>query len=348
MVPLQYALPDVEAQDVVMTDILAENEITERAQAVVRTWGGYHFRSLVCACLLVKELPDNVSLTHVLKDTTKRFAEKMSPQDKEGLRQYVQLCVSKGVAAAEAAQPLAQKYLSTQKAVPPVLVAFVYDTVDGFASLQHLAQKIFESSCFQVPEKQLQLCGMYFDQFRAMYGLPVVPQDMHVVDSVESAEFYKGLTFPKKVATQLSDVSFFETVGPKSNRMTRRKASSIPEAGYYYHPGAEGHPWVDRLCVAQNGAASCLVLYQDKINKALPETVASLNAAADLFKKEGWKVLCVAHVVDASADTTKQKNFKHPHMLVRGSEVEAFYTPSFSPAVHFLKARHREASGSSG
>eukprot|EP00971_Amphidinium_carterae_P035324 695570-Amphidinium_carterae.1 len=353
MLPLNYALPDLEAQDVVMEDILEPGEITERAQALVRTWGGYHFRSLVCACLLVKKFRDHVSFPLVLADTRERLAGKVEPEDAEALRRYVERCVSVGVPTAEAEQPHAQKYLSIGKAVPPVLVAFVYEAMAGFASLGHPAQKIFESSCFTDPAKQLELCGMHFDQFRALHRLPVVPKTMDVGNSetVASLEWYQNLKFPVAVAKNVAVASFFQTEEVLEEGVKKKKTArtaEIPERGKYYHPGAVEHPWVDRLCVAQNGDAMCLVLYQDKLNKSLPEAVEALNAAAELFKKEGWKVLCVAHVVGASACTTKQKDFLHPYMLVRGSELETFYTPSFSPAVHFLKARHSIASGSGG
>ena len=46
--------------------ILEEDKINARSRAAVKAWVGYHFRSLVTACLLPREHDDAVALSHVL------------------------------------------------------------------------------------------------------------------------------------------------------------------------------------------------------------------------------------------------------------------------------------------
>ena len=54
-------------------------------------------------------------------------------------------------------------------------------------------------------------------------------------------------------------------------------------------------------------------------------------------------VLCVANVIDATARTRKQSDFRHPCLLIRDSELDRFYyTPNFAPAMRFLPTRFRD------
>jgi hypothetical protein len=52
-------------------------------------------------------------------------------------------------------------------------------------------------------------------------------------------------------------------------------------------------------------------------------------------------VLVVAQVIGASESTRAQHECTHPYLLVRDIEVNVFYTPTFAPAVHFLRSRHK-------
>ena len=51
-------------------------------------------------------------------------------------------------------------------------------------------------------------------------------------------------------------------------------------------------------------------------------------------------VLCIAQVIGASRSTTTKKKFKHPYILIRDDEVPRFYTPTFAPALRFVRQRH--------
>jgi hypothetical protein len=83
------------------------------------------------------------------------------------------------------------------------------------------------------------------------------------------------------------------------------------------------------------------VLYQDKINAdGMPDAVQALNAAAAAFKGQFTQILCVASVIGASELTRAQDEFRFPYLLVRDGEVAKYYTPTFAPAIRFVRARH--------
>ena len=153
-------------------------------------------------------------------------------------------------------------------------------------------------------------------------------------------EWFSKLKFPKAVASQPCDErSLFECDGKE--RQTKRTPHT-PEFGKYLLPAASNHPWIDRACLAvhENGT-HCLILYQDKINNNLPLAVKSLNAAATmLHSKMNIPVLCVALVIGASNDTTCQKDFQFPYVLIRAEEVSKFFTPTFTSAIEFVRQRH--------
>ena len=52
-------------------------------------------------------------------------------------------------------------------------------------------------------------------------------------------------------------------------------------------------------------------------------------------------VLCVAQVIGAGdATTAEDDNFNHPNILIRDGDVKGFYTPTFAPAIDFVRTRH--------
>jgi hypothetical protein len=91
-----------------------------------------------------------------------------------------------------------------------------------------------------------------------------------------------------------------------------------------------------------------LLYVQDKINQdGFPDAVDDLSKAADVLSKVvGAPVLCVAHVIGAADQTRAHTRFRHAYILVRDAEVDAFYTPSFAPAIRFVRARRSSTHGS--
>jgi hypothetical protein len=109
-------------------------------------------------------------------------------------------------------------------------------------------------------------------------------------------------------------------------------------------PTSPSHPLIDRAAVARHCKRrheTCPVLYQDKINAdGMPAAVQALNAAATAFKGQYTQILCVASVTGASELTRAQDKFRFPYLLVRDGEVAKYYTPTFAPAIRFVRARH--------
>ena len=100
--------------------------------------------------------------------------------------------------AAVTANERALKFLGVQMAVPPVLAAYIYDKEPGYGTSKHPTQRIFESSHFATAKRQLEVCGMSFDQCRALYGLPVVPHGMTVGEYGDcGVQWYRALRFPE-------------------------------------------------------------------------------------------------------------------------------------------------------
>ena len=120
------------------------------------------------------------------------------------------------------------------------------------------------------------------------------------------------------------------------------RTNHTPLLGKYNYPEAPNHPWIDRACVVENPGdkTPCLVLYQDKINSDVSGAVEGLNCAADKFKEEGMTVLCIANAIDAGNVTRIQENFRHPYVLICEQDLPTFYTPTFAPAIKFVRTRH--------
>ena len=116
------------------------------------------------------------------------------------------------------------------------------------------------------------------------------------------------------------------------------------EIGKYLLPDMVNHPYIDRACLAvhRTNKTRCLVLYRDNISAdGMPAAVEGLNAAACALQKEmNIPVLCVAQLIGASLPTRSPAKFKHPYILIRDDEVSRFYTPTFAPALRFVRQRH--------
>ena len=306
---------------------------------------GHHFRSAVVACQWMKE-GHEVNYLKLYDYMKQRFASTISSEEAAAVRNYIMASVKDTNCTCP---PEAAAFTNSAGAVAPVFVWNAFDKHKNFDELQHPALQFFGCTYFQGPAKQLELCGMHYDRFRALYGLPVVPCGLSVT-TVANAGWFGNLVFPNTIAdeTNLCKESLLEC--DKYKQVTRTKTK--PEQGKYYFPGNPSHTCIDRAVVAYNkdSCETCLVLYQDKINAAgFPEAVKSLNKAAQLFAKDYTQILCVACVIGASDKTRKQNDFAFPYLLVRAQEVEAFFTPTFAPAIQFLRKRHElslEAAGS--
>jgi hypothetical protein len=208
-------------------------------------------------------------------------------------------------------------------------------------------QRFFQTCAFDESDKQLEICAAYFDIFRSQNGLLVVPGSMSVYFPSswcqDGRALYQNLVYPPNL--KLDGRALFET----SQAIYRKKTNEIVllgkkiEVGFYYHPACAIHPWVDRAFVAlDNAGGQCVVLCQDKINDDLPKAVAGLNSAAKLMHAAGWKrILCVAHVVDASDQTKAQNKFEYPYLLIQSDQLNDYYSLHFAPAIMFVRARHQ-------
>ena len=310
----------------------------DKQKAVLEALCGFHFRSIAVACELLKlnQSADLPRLHALLADSLRI---KMDATDESAVRHFVIATCAMSVAEAEAAWPWAAQFAGADGAVPPAIVCHAFEQQDGFTSYEHPAQLVFGISPFADATKQLELCGFQFDRFRALYRLPIIPYSMNVANS-SSIEWFKQLRFAEAIVHQRETGALLETKGKKVCRTSLQL-----ELGKYYFPSCSNHPWIDRAVIASHRVSGeqCLVLYQDKINKnSFADAVRALNAAANAFRTVDptLKILCVAQVVGATLDTTAQSSFEHPYLLVRDPEVIKFFTPTFAPAVTFLRARH--------
>ena len=130
------------------------------------------------------------------------------------------------------------------------------------------------------------------------------------------------------------------TKGEEMRKIVERTKHKL-EIGKYLFPNAVNHPYIGRACLAVHRVDNtlCLVLYQDKINaNGMSAAMKGLNEAASVLHDEmKIPVLCVAQVIGASLHTTSQNDFEHPYILIRDDEVSQFYTPTFAPALRFVR-----------
>jgi hypothetical protein len=309
---------------------------TPQQKAMVSAASGHHMRSLVYACQMVEETK-SVELAALFSKLRERFEGNVGPSECEALRSFVTACVHGPLVTARAIAGAAP-FVDTLGAIPPAVAVHVFRN-DGDSPVTAL----FACDYFTAPAKQLELCGYHYDRFRALHALPVVPFGNIVYNVPEgfTTAWFEGLLFDKAVARNRETDPLFKQGKKQPLAMTSLK----PTLTAYCFPDDDGHPAVDRACLAYNkddATQTCLVLYQDKINAAgFAKAVSSLNAAADLASARlKVPVLCVAHVIGASSETSKEDDFRHPYVLVRDHEVTTYYSPTFAPAVVYVRQRH--------
>jgi hypothetical protein len=151
--------------------------------------------------------------------------------------------------------------------------------------------------------------------------------------------------FNVNVATSIDEESLL--LAPRNGELIATDHATSISLGKYCHPTAPNHPAIDRACLiahnpGQAGSQRALLCAHDNINGALPDAVHALDKAAGVLSAAvGVPVLCMAQVFGNMSDTAAQEGLHHPYVLVRDHEVEAFYTPSFAPAIHFVRARRQ-------
>ena len=267
-----------------------------------------------------------------------RLRQRLDTNTALAIEAYLKEMMERGGTAA--IPPLVRSLCSTDNAIPPTLICSAFKM--DFALRQLGADKhafgIFRNDIDNDAFNELELSAMSFDLLRSVWEMKVIPSSMEVSSGLP---WYSDLRFPCSLRT--SKEGILQTKGQKQKKVVW--SGLTPIVGVYYHPGLGNHPWIDRFFVAQTkDEKKCLVLYQDKINAAgFPDAVNDLNLAARILtKKLAMPVLCIANVIGASSQTRSQSRFDYPHLLVRDSELDAFYTPNFSPAMRFLRTRFRD------
>jgi hypothetical protein len=339
-----------------MEKLLDKDKCTDENLASITAVAGFHMRAVVLGCMWLKS---NIELapSHFERVLRLTFGE----SDADAIRSFVIKSIElRSLDAARAACPAAVQYLDRRSSVPPAVVLRVFQSEDGFAPLEHPAQRIILTSVFVDPTKQLENCAAEYDRLRALYQLPVVPGGMGVKrkgNATQPPTWWEQLKINKDIG--MADHQYFKddifeiveedaaTLEPevvKEKRKVVRFTGNLPPTNQYALPSATNHPWIDRAYWATHNTdrTQCLVLAQDKINDDMSAAVESLNAAADAIRKEyrNLTILCIAHVVDASDLTRKQRDFRYPYLLIRSNEVAQFYTPTYEPAIIFCKDRH--------
>jgi hypothetical protein len=313
--------------------------------AMLVSLAGSHFRSVVMAARKIGRFqnPSFAELYDELKG-------KVIRRDDAGLMQAVQDYVisrcreSTGVVLVP---PGLEQYVDIDGVVPTVfiwaafLVTSELNAVETTFDEKHPLRRFFETCAFVDSPKQLEICAAHFDIFRAQNGLPVVPGRMSVCFPTAyhgDKTIYQNLNFPRDL--KLDERPLFER-SQTTNDIVFLDANF--QVGFYYHPSCDTHPWVDRAFVALgNEGDYFVVLCQDKINNDLPKAVAGLSNAAKLMFDAGWeRVLCVAHVVDASARTRAQEAFEYPYLLIRSDQLTDYYSLHFAPAIRYVRDRHQ-------
>jgi hypothetical protein len=148
---------------------------TDEQRAMIAVTGGCHFRSLVTACAVLKAATQ-ITVEQLALMLQGRLNTTLSENEVVALRRYICDCVCQGAGNARVTGVEAD---ISALAVPPVVVYYVFAEAD--APHKHPAQRIFAASAFVGAEKQLEHCGMHYDRFRALYGLPVVPHGIAVI-----------------------------------------------------------------------------------------------------------------------------------------------------------------------
>ena len=349
IVELQLPPVSEDAIDFIIPLLLPEDKRTKQNRALIKAASGTHFRSAVVA---IQQIAANGEPTpkSVLASVLENIETKLSSDDREMIADYIIASIRRR----KLPGPSQQRFVDASGAVAPPFVFAAFDGRWGFKRNDHPGVKLFQVSAFVDATKQLEKCGMYYDQFRAFYELPVVPEEVFVHNSKNSV-FFRSLRFPRDIAYEEYDkgsifqTSAGETKGSSQKKKEKRLHCQIrdgwqPASNRYMLPSVANHPFIDRACVAfdPSGKNRCLVIYQDKINAAgFPKAVSDLNAAATCLKKYlKYDVLCVANVLQATDETTAQRLFTHPYVLVRGSELRQYYGPTFATPIEFLVNRY--------
>jgi hypothetical protein len=328
--------PDESTREDVVKELLPG--ATEQQNCMLAAAAGTHFRSMVVGCLAMKQNFE-ITVEGLYKEIRDRLWTRLDDDDRTCIATYVKQSVDVGF---KDACSKATPFLDATSTIAPAYVYEAFNGRDGFASLQHPALRVFGVSQFTDTTKQLERAAMAYDQFRALYGLRVVPHAVRVVatPSEKGMAWFNSLKFSQDVATNVDTAALF-----KYNAITKKveRTAFVPTFNVYCLPSNPSHPLIDRACMARTAQGEdCLVIYQDRINAAgFAKAVNQLNEAASALKKEMCvPVLCIAHVIGASGDTTAQCAFQHPYILVREPDIVTFYTPTFAPAIRHLSSRH--------
>lgn len=299
----------------------------------VATVAGRHMRSIVSAVDTLIEENNNVSIERLMILSYERLRSKVSFPTSLDIEKYLKNMMEKGCKVAPPAS--LKEICSTDNAVPPLLVCAAYrdqPELQKYGEYEYL-KNIFQNDMKFTAFDQLELSARNYDLFRSTLGAPVVPSSLQME---KSPDWYKELKFPP-LDKKVSKESILVVRGKEV-----QWSGLTPVVGTYYHPGLKNHPWIDRFFIATGTEErQCLVLYQDKINaRGFPNAVSDLNRAADVLKSNlSMPVLVIANVIGASGLTRARNEFSHPYLLVRGNELDEFYTRSFAPAFKFLLTR---------
>ena len=306
---------------------------------MIAACAGTHLRSIVVACNYIA-MKGAMDVRALAAELHTRIAAHLGNDEKAAIRSYVRSCCQNSTVL-HANAPAAKRFMDNVGCIAPPMVCFAFEQDSWMPSWAHPAQSLFQSSYCIVPSKQLEHCGYHYDRFRALYGLPVVPYGVEVCNcGTLGTAWFKELTFPEAIAYEKNlDTSSLFAVKGMSVVRTEHKL----EFGKYLLRDVGNHPHIDRACLAVHRAndTQCVVLYQDKINAdGMPAAVAGLNAAASTLQKEmRVPVLCITQAIGVNVDTTSQKSFQHPYILIRDDDVPRFYTATFAPALRFVRQR---------
>lgn len=338
----------------------AEEADLARICSILIALGGAHYRSVVMAARSLKNL-ESPSFSVLFGALKNRVISRDDPQILELVRAHViSACTEAGSARCN---PTLEQYMDSDGVLPTVFVWAAFLVQSGLGDDRetrfhenHPLRRFFETCAFTDSSKQLEICAAHFDIFRSQHELPVVPRNLEVfipsnLSGIDVA-VYKSLKFPENLTLDsrpLIKAIMIPSTTPDGKKVKKSDIVFLADnlqVGAYYHPACAVHPWVDRAFIAlfYPDRWQYLVLYQDKINNDLPKAVKGLNSTADMAVKAGWKadrILCVAHVVDATAKTTCQKDFRYPYVLIRSDELNSYYSCQFAPAIRFVRDRHQ-------
>lgn len=336
--------PTEEISKFLMTALLSLDQ-QEMYSTVIRAVSGVHFRSTVKAVDLVVQQLLDPSFQTVISHLKDGIFSKLAPAHQKQIREYVIAYARDGIPPTDT---FVEQYTDSNSVVPPAIAWAAFDNTDiagGIPMPYHPAQQIYKTSMFREPTKQLEVTALHYDRFRALYGLPVVPFKMEIMNVLpERNEWFHSLCFPREIATNSVDTNALLANCSKNKKEVVWTGYELTFGNYCY-PDLKTHPCVDRACLARSSlepGGMCLVLYQDKINADVPGAVNGLNKAADALKKTTYKnipILCVVDTVGAKQPTS-QDGLKYPYVLITSRNIEDYYTPQFAPAICLLRDLH--------